>query len=134
MMLPKIISLRKVRSKQKAPSKIENTKKAIIVKNKPIKKPLRSPISLCFFIPIKTPKKMLTPLMTWLTGAMILSEMFVNLNMNAKSKIPTKATQRPTTTPFKTLKKRPLVAPFSLFAVFNFIIASLPFFKHGQTF
>lgn len=126
--LPKIRSFKKVLSKEKVPSKIENTKKAEIVNKNPIKSPFKSPISLCFFMPTNTPKKILTPLITWFTGAIILSEMLVKRKTNAKSKMPTSAVASPTKTPFKMHFHIWFLSCFSLLNVFAFIIASSAIF------
>ncbi len=118
-----MISFINVLSKLKAPSKIENTKNAKIVKRNPIKNPLIRPFSLCFFIPINTPKKMETPLITWLTGEMTESEMEVKRRTNAKIRIPRRAVNNPTATPLRTQMNSP---PFFslLLNAFTFIIAS----------
>ena len=119
---PKIRSLKKVLSKTKAPSSTENTKKETIVNPKPIKNPLKSPISFCFLIPRKTPRKIEIPLIAWLTGVIILSDTFVNRKTKANKSIPTRATHKPITIPLQMLKTK-LGSLFS-FMVFAFIIAS----------
>ena len=100
MIVPKIKSFTKVLSKTKVPSKREKTRKAKIVKKKPMNSPLNIPLCFTFLSPKKTPKNMETPLITWLTGEIKLSEMLVNLKRNANSKISMSDVQRAAMTPF----------------------------------
>ena len=118
---PKIKSVKRVLSKTNDPSKMENNKNAATTNEKPIKKPFKSPFVFVLPSPKKTPKKMDTPFITWLTGVMILSDTDENRKTNANSKIPTSATASPTNTPFVTLKTKP-------FCAFSFIFALQPLF------
>ena len=94
MIVPKIISFIRVLSKTNCPSSKEKTKKAKIVKRKPIKSPFIIPFSFTFLIPNRTPRKMETPFITWFTGAIKFSEILVKRRRKAKNKMAIRETQR----------------------------------------
>ncbi len=126
MIVPKIISLIRVLSKTNCPSSKEKTKKAKIVKRKPIKSPFIIPFSFTFLIPNRTPRKMETPFITWFTGAIKFSEILVKRRRKAKNKMAIRETQREIKTPFITgfnIFPLPFSLVLNIFA-FSFIINS----------
>ena len=124
IIVPKMMSFRRVRLNENVPSSKENTKKARIIKKNPINAPFIMPFSFTFLSPKNTPRKIATPLMTWFTGEIMLSETLVNLKIKAKRRIATSETQSEVKTPFKIgLKNLLLPSVFNIFA-FNFIIDS----------
>ena len=67
------------------PSKIENTKKEATVNPKPIKAPLKKPISLVFLSAQSVPHKIEAPLMISTITLSALSEKPKNLRQNARA-------------------------------------------------
>lgn len=122
---PKRMSVKKVISKAKTPPRQEKITNATIVYKNPIRRPLTNPSSLDFFNAMKTPIRIDNPFITWLTGFIVLSGIFVNFKIKANNKTKISETHTATNIPFATLITKELFDIFNeLFFAFNFMINS----------